>query len=419
MIDITGIEENPKVGYFKVGDRIFYSKPQAYVYATEVGIDPVWNFNAAKFAGLNWTVMPETSIRDLYRLRAQQLRDRYDYIRLECSGGADSTTAAFAFLLNGIHLDEVIFRYPKSGEKNAVSDAHITKPENTLGEYEFAAKPLLNWIKTNFPKTIVRIHDYSENMISTRDSRDESWVFNTNNWFQPGHADKHSHFHTNEHKLLADSGKKICALYGIDKPKMTIINDNWYLYFSDFQATHGNPQRGAYDNITTELFYWTPDLPEILIKQAHLIKQWFDMPENQQLKYLVQHPNHDVSKRTAYEQVSKSIIYPDYDLNTWQTSKPTTSFMNEMDYWFHQNFTDTKLYHVWEAGLDLLMSKIDPKYFSYEFGKASGLKAQLSPYYYIGPSNTAVPPAIPNRDYRKIPMILPTVKDKKLQKISL
>ena len=419
MINITGIEENPKVGYFKVGDQIFYSKPQAYVYATEVGIDPVWNFNAAKFAGLNWTVMPETSIRDLYRMRAQQLRDQYDYIRLECSGGADSTTAAFAFLLNGIHLDEVIFRYPKSGEKNAVSDAHITKPENTLGEYEFAAKPLLNWIKTNFPKTVVRIHDYSENMISTQNSRDESWVFNTNNWFQPGHVDKFSHFGLKEHKELADSGKHICVLHGIDKPKMTVINDNWYLYFSDFQGTSANPQRGDYNNITTELFYWTPDMPEILVKQAHLIKQWFDMPENQQLKYLVQHPNHDVSKRTAYEQISKSIIYPDYDLNTWQTSKPTTSFMNEMDYWFHQNFTGTKLYHIWEAGLDLLMSKIDPKYFSYEFGKASGLKAQLSPYYYIGPSDTVMPPAIPNRDYRKIPMILPTVKDKKLQKISL
>ena len=411
------IEQNPKLGYYRVGDEIFYSKPQAYIRATETGIDPVWIFNNVEFAKFNWDIEPEPGIRELYRMRAQQLRDKYDYIRLECSGGGDSTTAAFAFLLNGIHLDEVIFRYPKSGEKDVTDDPFNFKPENTLSEWQFAAKPLLDWIKTNFPKTVVRIHDYSENMIAQEDTRDESWVFNTRDWFQPGHGIKHNNFGTNEHKALADSGKKICALYGIDKPKLTIIDGKWYFYFSDLQANHPNPVTGDYDNITTELFYWSPDLPELLLKQAHMIRSWFEMPQNQHLKHLVYWPNSDPAKRTAYEHIAKSIIYPDYDLETWQTAKPTTSFYNEMDHWFHVNLDGTQLFDAWQAGLQFLLDKIDNKYFIYVVGQPAGLHQNTSTFYYIGPEVNTQKPAITNRNYIANKEV-PTVINKKLVRIN-
>ena len=185
------IEQNPKLGFYKVGSEIFYSKPQAYIYATKTKQSIHWNFNNLEYAKIDWSVEPETNLRELYRQRAQQLRDRYDYIRLECSGGGDSTTVAYSFLLNNIHLDEVIFRYPKTGEKDATNDPFNTKPTNTLSEYQFAAKPLLEWIKTNYPKTRVVIHDYSENMLEQESSRDESWIYNTRDWFQPGHGDKY------------------------------------------------------------------------------------------------------------------------------------------------------------------------------------------------------------------------------------
>ena len=382
---IPGIEQNPKLGYYKVGEQIFYSKPAAFIYASENNLWPQWKFNIEAYAKLNWEIAPETDIRELYRLRAVQLREKYDWIRLECSGGGDSATAAFAFLLNGIHLDEVIFRYPKSGEKGVTGDPFNTKAENTLSEFQFAAQPLLNWIKTNFPKTVVRIHDFSENMIQEESTRDESWVFQTRDWFQPAHADKYNQFNLAEHRILADSGKKICVLLGIDKPRMCIINNEWYTYFSDVPANSAHPIVGEYDNITNEYFYWTPDLPDIVLKQAHMIKQWFDMQQNNHLKHLIQWPNTSIAKRTSYEQLAKSIIYPDYDLETWQTDKPTNSFYNEMDTWFYKNLKDSNLYNAWESGLNYLINHIDPKFFIHQLGKPSGLMVMTSPFYYLGP----------------------------------
>ena len=423
MANILGIEQNPKLGFYRVGDRVFYSKPEALLYATETGSYPSWHFNSKEFASFNWEQEPETDLRELYRIRAQQLRDKYDWIRVEASGGGDSTTAIFSFLLNGIHLDEVVFRYPKAFEKDVVGDPYDTRAENTLSEWEFAAKPLMNWIKTNYPATQVTFHDYSENLLKDGYMDDESWIFTTRDWFQPGHGIKHDNFGTKEHKALADSGKSICALYGVDKPRVGYLNGEWFLFFIDVHANHPNPIIGAHDNITTELFYWSPDLPEMLAKQAHMIKRWFDMPQNANLRNLAEYNTlTNIAKRTAYEHLIKSIIYPDYDLGTWQTAKPRNSFYNEMDHWFYVNCKDTNIYSAWESGLQFLVDKIDKKYLKYDNDLAVGFNSFLSPYYYLGPSAGAERsmPFINRGAYsaQATPEVL-IIKNKKIQKRSL
>jgi len=379
------LENNPKLGYYMVRDKQFFTKPQALVEATKSGHFPEWHFNRPVFEKIVWDQEPETDLRLLYRLRAQQLREKYDWIRVEASGGGDSTTAIFSFLLNGIHLDEVVFRYPKTGEKNMSNDPYNTKCENTLSEWEFAARPLLNWIAQNYPAVRCTVHDYSENMLAG--STDETWVFNTKDYFQPGHAFKHDNIGMIDHRKDADAGKRICVLYGIDKPKMCIRNGMWYVYFMDLQANHSNSVVYEYNNITNEYFYWTPDLPEIVHKQAHLIKNWFMLPQNKFLQYLVRWPNHSIAHRTAYEQMVKPLIYPDYDPATFQVAKPTNSFYNEMDHWFYVNFKETRAFQVWQAGLDLLVKNIDAKYFNNELGRPVGFVGFLSPFYCLGPAD--------------------------------
>ena len=186
-------ENNSKLGYYTVGDKKFHSKPLALLAATESNQFPEWDFNKQSFAAVDWSLEPVTDIRNLYRLRAQQLRQQYDYIRLEFSGGSDSTTVLYSFVNNGIHIDEVVFRYPKTGEKNVSDDPFNYKPENTLSEAKYAAYPILNWLTTAAPQTKITVHDYSENMISN--CHDESWVLRTKDYFQPGHAFKLSLIH--------------------------------------------------------------------------------------------------------------------------------------------------------------------------------------------------------------------------------
>lgn len=396
---MNGIEQNPKLGYYKVGDKTFYSKPEAYIYATQVNIEPSWHFNSVEFAKADWETDPELSLREIYRLRAQQLRDKYDWIRIEASGGGDSTTAIFSFLLNGIHLDEIVFRYPKQLDKDVSNDPFNTKPENTLSEWEFAAKPLMDWIKVNYPQTQVTFHDYSDEVMGSDYMQDESWIFTTRDWFQPGHGAKHNNFALKQHRELADSGKRIGVVYGIDKPKVVLINNHWYTYFIDVFANHANPIVEDYTNITTELFYWTPDLPEIVIKQSHMIKSWFDQPQNQSLKNLVDYPVSNPNLRTTYEGIAKSIIYPDYDQQTWQTSKPTSSFYNEMDHWFHVNLKDTKLYSAWESGLAFIVDKIDPKLLQFQGNRPVGLRWNTSVFYHLGASSVKAQPAVFSNNY--------------------
>ena len=382
FFDVT-LEENPKLGYYTVGNKKYYSKVQALIEGTRTDQFPVWDFNNNVFSQQMWTEEPGANIREIYRMRAQQLRDQYDYIRIECSGGGDSAQAVFNFLLNGIHVDEILFRYPKAGEKNLPPDPFNFRVENHLSEYEFATRPLLNWIKTNYPKVKVTVHDYSEDMLQNED-RDESWVYAAKDFLQPAHVTKFTTYHTMDQRLLADRGKKICILYGIDKPKMCIKDSKWYAYFIDFQANYANPDVGEYSNITNEYFFWTPDFPELVRKQAHLIKNWFNMPANRHLQFLARWPNHSNIQRTAYEAMIKPLIYVDYDPTTFQVAKPATNFYSEMDHWFYSNFKDHKLYQSWKAGIDFVERSIDHKYFNKEFSRNVGFVGFLSPFYYVG-----------------------------------
>ena len=75
-------EQNNKLGYYTVGENVFYSKPMALIESTKTGNFPHWNFSNEVFEKTSWTQDCSVDLRELYRLRAQQLRDRYDYIRI-------------------------------------------------------------------------------------------------------------------------------------------------------------------------------------------------------------------------------------------------------------------------------------------------------------------------------------------------
>lgn len=377
------LENNKKLGYYTVGDNVHFNKPTALMDATKTNNFPQWNFNPGVFNNLKWNEEPTTDIRELYRLRALQLREQYDYIRLEFSGGSDSNTILFSFLLNNIFLDEVVFRYPEQGDKNIITnDPHNSKSENFLSEYEFATKPALAWIAKTSPLTKITIHDFSEDMIKAE--LNDTWVFRANDFLQPSHAFKHDNLSHVDHKRQADTGKSICILYGVDKPKVCIRDGKWYTYFIDFQANHANRVMYEYTNLTNEYFFWTPDFPEIVHKQVHLVKNWFSTPQTQMLNHLIRWPNHSVAQRTTFEHIIRPLIYPDWDPTTFQVSKPSNNFYPEMDHWFYTNFKGSTAYLNWQAGLTLLANSVDTKYFNMEFGKPVGFIGFLSPFYCLG-----------------------------------
>jgi hypothetical protein len=256
--------------------------------------------------------------------------------------------------------------------------------ENILSEFEFAAKPFLQYVATHHPEIKITVHDFSENMINYRG--DESWIYKAKDYLHVEHTFKHDPLSTKEHINQAESGRKIGIIYGIDKPKLCIKDGRWCFYFLDIMASHAQNVSGIYNNITTEYFFWQPDLPEIIVKQAHMVMNWFMQPQNQHLQFLLRWPNHSVSNRTTLESLIKPIIYPDYDSTTWQVSKPTNNFYAEMSYWFFKNLSDTHFHKVWQAGIDHVVNTVDTKFFTYKLGKPVGFVGFLSPFYDLGPA---------------------------------
>jgi hypothetical protein len=377
-------ETNDNLGYYLVGEEKFHHKVMALIRATETNHFPEWHFNRDEFGRLDWFVEPETSLKELYRIRAQQLRDRYDYIRLEFSGGADSTMVLYSFLNNGIHLDEIVTRWPKAGQQHIPADPFNTTPENTMSEWTYACKPMLQWIQTYSPRTKITIVDFSDDMLLGK--HDESWIYRTKEWLLPCYPFKTAVDSTVEHKKTLDSGKSVCVLWGVDKPKLCIKDQKWYLYFMDMQANDSSPDTGAYTNMTNEFFYWSADLPELVCKQAHIVKNWFNQPINQHLQHLVRWPNYSITQRAAFESLVKPLIFPDYDPTTFQVGKTTSNFYNEMDAWFFPNFKDSEYLKAWNAGIKYLVNKIDPKYFNYDIGVPTGFVGFIGSFYELGPA---------------------------------
>jgi hypothetical protein len=99
------IQDKDQFGFYKVGDLKFYSKLQALEMQQHTNICPTWHFNESTFKSIDWSIEPKESLSELYKKRAQQIREKYDYIVLWYSGGADSHNVLMSFVKNNIFID--------------------------------------------------------------------------------------------------------------------------------------------------------------------------------------------------------------------------------------------------------------------------------------------------------------------------
>jgi hypothetical protein len=149
-------------GYYQVGHNNYVKKTDALVAATKSRLPVHWNFHDDVYSAADWTRRPAGTLRELYRIRAQQLRDRYDYIVIHFSGGADSWTVLNSFLSNNIPVDEVYTRWARAERKYTKANALDRRECNLSSEYEYATEPVLKEIQKKFPNTCIYVDDYSD-----------------------------------------------------------------------------------------------------------------------------------------------------------------------------------------------------------------------------------------------------------------
>lgn len=101
----------------------------------------------------NWETEPQESLSVLYKKRAQQIRDTYDYIVLYFSGGSDSITMLNAFMQNGIEIDEVVVYVNTDTTDESLSGIQSVK---TLRKLNFTNKITAVNINGNLLNRIVK-----------------------------------------------------------------------------------------------------------------------------------------------------------------------------------------------------------------------------------------------------------------------
>lgn len=354
------------LGYYQVGNKEFGSKIQACLYAGITKLPIHWNFNNEIFSKWNWGIEPEETLKELYRQRAQDIRNRYEYVILSYSGGADSHNALMSFLDNNIRIDEIIVNTTEAGYKYTKFDSKITSAENCLAEHQLQVLPRLKEIKKINPEIKITILDLSEHLFKELNSSgDASWVIKKREGLNPLGATRFNYLHFKEVRKRFDWGKKIALVLGIEKPKTFLDkNDDLYIQFNDRAANVVTVSEyyEEYPNSQVEYFYWNPNSMKLMTKQGHTIKNWLKLnPEHMELWRAVSHSHRFY--RTIQEPLLRKIIYENYWNDSWyQTEKSVGDWYSEFDMWFIEGYKETKENQIWKEGIQYIKKNIESKY---------------------------------------------------------
>jgi hypothetical protein len=379
---------NKKLGYYQVfdpqGTVAYSSKTQALMHATRANTWMEWNFNEDVFGGVVWTQEPAEDIRTLYKQRALQLRQNYDYLILNYSGGSDSRTILDTFLKNNIPIDEILVRWPKKGSEKIYTPSAVDYvPENVYSEWDLVILPDLQWLAAQHPNIKITVWDYTDEV--QQYYTDIDWIVKVNGeHLNPAQIGRYA-MGMDIHKRVLDKGKRVAHIHGLDKPRVCHENGKYYCFFLDSVANlSGIMYDDSVDTMNVqELFYWSPDFPQAIVKQAHIVARFFK--ENPALLHLIPRGFVPYTSRTAYEMIIKSLIYPDWDPKRFQAPKPSSVFFCEYDEWFFNTYKGTNTFESWERGLDYVIEHVDQKHFNLNrHGKPNGFVGCVSSFFDLG-----------------------------------
>lgn len=266
-----------KLGEYCVGGLRFVNKYDALVLATQTNQPVTWDFNDAVFSCFDWSIPIDESVDDLYRQRAQQLRDSYDYVSLFFSGGVDSTNVLHAFIDNNIHLDEIVMFKPRCH----VHNPQAVKPaDNLYSELEFAALPHLRKYVggKNIKVRTIYLEDALDALL--RNSGYAAQFYKLN-FLTPTSVARVAMAVTDpDWSALYDAGKRVAHIQGIDRPIVKKQGNSFSFAFQDWvttfvfesaESTETSEKLKKYQH--HEFFYWTPDMPKLVIKQTQIAKK--------------------------------------------------------------------------------------------------------------------------------------------------
>jgi len=321
-------------GFYTVGPNFkTYSKLLAIEEMQRTGQHLEWHFNEHTYKQYTWKTEPEETLSELYKKRAQEIRDSYDYIVLWYSGGADSKCVLDSFLDNDIKIDEIANFISYDADKNKKS---------VLNEEIFCtALPHLDRIKEKWPDVKHRVVDISQiiaDIYLRPDFKFEHIYYIKGIMSANSLARSYIREYVNDYKSIMDSGKRMCFLWGAEKPRLMKKQGKWNTYFIDvFSETNLRLQSLGHLGYFDEWFFWGPNTAPIVAKQSHILmnimKQAETMPD---LLSPVSGAHLPIADNGMYlrNDIYHSAIYPKWNPNLIVAPKPHNLLLSERDHWF-------------------------------------------------------------------------------------
>jgi hypothetical protein len=354
---------NKKLGYYRLGPEEYEFKVQALIAAAKSAHNmttgslphPDFVFNNDFFSTVNWQSEPSQSLSWLYRQRAQQIREKYDYVILSYSGGSDSWNILNVFLQNNIKLDEIVVSVPITATQNAKHDAEDYSYLNYWMEYYTVVLDDLKTLAVSHPNIKITVNDWSAN--ADKFQLDPEWITRRSNFcgLYVNNRLSLERITNSSHKF-----RNIGYVFGIDKPRVCYKDSKFYLYFLDFYMnTVFMWDHSINESWDVELFYWAPESAALLRKQAHIVKRFFQ--QNPMFLPYIGWGNNTPAFRQFYESLIRGLLYPGYDLTRWTPSKPLKLL--------HSTGFDTvvsdmapQLIEQWREDVNDFTQQIDPRF---------------------------------------------------------
>jgi hypothetical protein len=379
---MIGLEPaDPKFGFWEVCGQRYRNKLQAVTAAVPQGHWPHFNFNDAVFGSYDWSRPPAQELGNLYKQRARTLRERYDYVTIDFSGGADSWNVVWSFLSQGLHVDKLIYRL----DVNSSQSPDDKSSANCAAEGRFSAYPWFKKWQELDPNLSWHTHEITEQII-------QGWSANVLDPLQfnnlhPGYITKIPFLINDNAQVNSLLGRSV-SITGCDKPNLLFESGKFYLYFPDGVILHrGVIDRAAIDKPNDDvMFYWDPECCDLLCQQAHLVMNWFRA--HPQMLPLIS--NRHYRNNESYYKIVNAVVYPEYE-EIWQTEKAKGFNLMTHETWFAKDYQTTRHGRNWaqsvQTASDIIQTALTGTKFSNWMHQEHDywhLAGSISRLYYLG-----------------------------------
>ena len=218
---------------------------------------------------INWKIEPSENLAQLYKERAQQIRDTYDYVVLCYSGGIDSTNVLESFYYNNIHIDEIVS--VGSFSQDTTKDIDLNHNKDI---YDNVATSLNAFHLPNTKKSFIDYTTYFNDLNNFSLYKE----YNAEYYKYIGAYPSVTYLFWYDLPKFLNLKRNSIIIYGIEKP--FIQRDEFGKFFVQFSdSSIKGYSKYNISGIHRTNFYSDPESEKILRKQFHTIINHYNHQE--------------------------------------------------------------------------------------------------------------------------------------------